>query len=669
MLGVLALFLGQMLNQTNDTRILLAELLIQLQVLHTFDLPKRKDLGYSAIIGLILIAVAATISETNLFGLFLFFFLGIAIPVLLLDYRSRLQIKAGKWAFKASSIRRFGILLLAITMLGLTVFALMPRLPGYQLKIFPVSAPIDVQGNFDNQKIVNPGYVKPGKGKAKANQGQSDGQTFDSDLQNNSVTASTAYYGFNAEIDQSDSSQGGGLKPQDVMRVRTQSPGFWRVLAFDSYTGKGWKISENEDTQTLRRHAWSYLFKVPQAARLGQRKEVVQTYSILADLPNLIPAMSDARHLYFPTQEIAIDRENGLRSPVPLEEGLTYTVVSDVAYRDRTQLQTASETYTQSIQKKYLQLPRDISPRIRETTLRLLKKAETPPTTASEKALLLAQQLKQLYQITPNVPALNAGQDMVDAFLHQNQGGYPDQFSTALTVMLRSVGIPARLVTGFAPGTFNPFTGMYVVKNIDAYALTEVYFPRYGWFAFDPIPGHPLIPPSIEETERFPLLGKLWHWAAGWFPSPLKNTFNQVWLWVVSILAGLLGLAAQGWVGMGLLLLIGVAIALISWGIWLLAKYLRHRKQMRSLAPMSLLYTQMLRVLKQKGYTKDAAMTPLEFIELLEKEGKATNLDAIKAISRAYIQWHYGGQTQNLDYLKQQLNGLAHRSKAHRSKV
>jgi protein-glutamine gamma-glutamyltransferase len=68
MLGVLGVFLSQLLSNAGDSRLLLASLLIQLQVLHTFDMPRRKDLGYSAIIGLILIGVAATISETMAFG-------------------------------------------------------------------------------------------------------------------------------------------------------------------------------------------------------------------------------------------------------------------------------------------------------------------------------------------------------------------------------------------------------------------------------------------------------------------------------------------------------------------------------------------------------------------------------------------------------------------------
>ncbi|MFM6157335.1 MAG: transglutaminase-like domain-containing protein, partial [Sphaerospermopsis kisseleviana] len=104
------------------------------------------------------------------------------------------------------------------------------------------------------------------------------------------------------------------------------------------------------------------------------------------------------------------------------------------------------------------------------------------------------------------LPHLDQNDDLVESFLFKHQGGYPDHFYTVLTVMLRSIGIPARLVAGFAPGEFNPFTGMYIVKNTDAYAMKEVYFPKYGWFAFDPIPNHPLIPPSIEEYQTFSVL-------------------------------------------------------------------------------------------------------------------------------------------------------------------
>lgn len=92
MLVALGAFLGRLLGELNDTRLLLSELLIQLQVFHSFDLPRRKDLGYSIVIGLILLGVAATLSQTLAFAPVLLLFLAIALPVLVLDYRSRLGL-------------------------------------------------------------------------------------------------------------------------------------------------------------------------------------------------------------------------------------------------------------------------------------------------------------------------------------------------------------------------------------------------------------------------------------------------------------------------------------------------------------------------------------------------------------------------------------------------
>jgi len=89
MLVALFAFFGNLFTQLNDTRLVLAELLIQLQVLHSFDLPRRHDLGYSMVIGLILIGVAGTLSQTLAFAPLLLIFLALALPTLVLDYRSR----------------------------------------------------------------------------------------------------------------------------------------------------------------------------------------------------------------------------------------------------------------------------------------------------------------------------------------------------------------------------------------------------------------------------------------------------------------------------------------------------------------------------------------------------------------------------------------------------
>src|SRR4028118_291461 len=148
MLVAMGTFFSNLFAQLNDTRLILAELLIQLQVLHSFDLPRRKDLGYSMVIGLILLGVAGTVSQTLAFAPLLLLFLAIALPVLVLDYQSRLGISriqkrqtSSRLTSRSSplSLKRLGLFLLVILGLGLTIFALMPRFPGYQLQTFPVS--------------------------------------------------------------------------------------------------------------------------------------------------------------------------------------------------------------------------------------------------------------------------------------------------------------------------------------------------------------------------------------------------------------------------------------------------------------------------------------------------------------------------------------------------
>src|SRR4028119_1678640 len=344
MLVALFAFFSNLLGQLNDTRLILAELLIQLQVLHSFDLPRRKDLGYSMVIGLILLGVAGTLSQTLAFAPLLLVFLAIALPVLVLDYQSRLGIsrqkrqKPSRLIPRSSpiSLQRLGVFLLVILGLGLTIFALMPRFPGYQLQTFPVSAPANLANkNFEDTNtrgIINPGYVRRG------NQNSGTGNGGQGGTRGSGQMDETFYYSFGSKINQN---LRGELKPKVVMRVRSQSPGFWRVLAFDRYTGQGWEISRDDKVMRVNRPEWSYRFFLPTPYTTAQTKPVIQSYTAVSELPNLIPALAYARELYFPSRAIEVDTEGSLRSPSGLIEGLTYTVVSEVPYRERSLLQQA----------------------------------------------------------------------------------------------------------------------------------------------------------------------------------------------------------------------------------------------------------------------------------------------------------------------------------------
>lgn len=655
MLVALAFFLGRMLRIPGDTRIVLAELLIHLQVLHSFDLPRRKDLGYSMMIGLILIGVAATISQTLIFGPFLFLFLLLALPVLVLDYRSRLGLLDWRRISVGLPLRQLGSLVLLVVTLGLAIFIAMPRLPGYQLQTFPVSGSIDATEETGNRQIFNPGYV---------NQGNNNAATEDGSIPNDSGSPETGpgrispdfYYGFNQRINQN---LRGELEPQVVMRVRSQHPGFWRVMAFDEYTGQGWNVSRGNNLVDLSRESLSYRFlPIPlQAHSPGQ--EVIQTYTMVQDFQNLIPVLYAPESVYFPSDELAMDPEGALRPSGALPEGLTYTVVSKVPFRDPKQLNQSSTDYGQIIRQHYLQIPDEIRAPIQAETERWLATAETPLTTPYEKATFLAQVLRENYTLQTDLPYFEEGEDLVTAFLLTYKGGSRDQFSTVLTMMLRSIDIPARLATGFGPGQFNPFTGFYIVRNTDAYALSEVYFPKQGWFYFNPIPNGLLFTPDNNGANPFGVLRQLWRTLEGVLPvfvtQFLQRGFQFLIILIGILLRFLSRLNGQGWLSF---LWWAISLTVMSFIGWLgLQGWQQWQRalSLNRLAPAEKIYQQTLWVLAQQGYSKHASQTPLEYVADLQQRSDFRQDTLVRRIIERYVSWRYGGQPVDMDELKSNL--------------
>lgn len=233
-------------------------------------------------------------------------------------------------------------------------------------------------------------------------------------------------------------------------------------------------------------------------------------------------------------------------------------------------------------------------------------------------------------------------------------------------MMLRSIGIPARLAAGFGPGEYNPFTGFYVIRNTDAYTVTEVLFPGYGWFAFDPIPGHEVIPPSIEDYQVFSVLRQFWNWVAGWLPSPVSGLLNQLFGWIASSLGGLIrwvvSLFSRGWVGLLLGLAVITGLSFLGWLGWNGWRVLHYRYWLTQLPPMEAIYQQMLRWLAIQGFYKPSTQTPLEYVRQIQSHYSPDRATILEEISNAYVGWRYGGRSPNLTRLRQQLKKLRRRN-------
>jgi protein-glutamine gamma-glutamyltransferase len=638
MLVALGLFFSNILGSLNDTRLALALLLIHLQVIHSFDLPCRKDLGYSMAIGLVLLGVAATLSETLSFAPWLLLFIALTIPMLWLDYRSRLKLSPSLFATASSGApwRLWGVSFLGVIAVGGIIFVLLPRFPGYQLRTFPVSQTIPLPKDFQPARVNNPGYPSQSaqkKGSASASGSAGKGETFNPDY----------YSGFNDRINLN---LRGILLPKMVMRVRTQGASFLRMTTFDQYTRLGWRTSEVKAVKVFRQEPFSVFYPpanlVSGATGSVPTQRIVQTYSITADLPNFIPTVPWVKELYFPTEQVGIDQLGILHAPINLSEGLTYTAISEVPIRDETQLRKVSRSLSipPAIRKAYGTLPNGLNPAIHQQALAVTSKFSD----TYSKSLALAQYLKQNYRL--GTPGLFQG-EVTESFLLKEKKGYPEHFATAYAVMLRSLGIPSRLVTGFMPGTFNAFTGYYEVWNTDATAIVEVYFPRYGWVAFDPVPGRPLIPPTPDKAQTFGVAEQTWNALVKLLPSPVTQAFASSFGTVGGLLNGIFVWASflvqrLGWLG-GLILGGGAsALVFAGWGGVLGLKNWRYRRSLAKLAPAERVYQRMLDRLARRGIFKAPHQTPREFHATLLLQGPEGK--TLTAITEAYINWRYGEQ-------------------------
>jgi hypothetical protein len=109
------------------------------------------------------------------------------------------------------------------------------------------------------------------------------------------------------------------------------------------------------------------------------------------------------------------------------------------------------------------------------------------------------------YTLTP--PPAPAGVRPLDWFLFNSKKGFCQDFSTAMNVMLRMLGIPSRQISGFGQGLFDDKTRQYVVNSLDAHSWVEAFFPGYGWIPFEPTPdliNAPINRPATRELLNVP---------------------------------------------------------------------------------------------------------------------------------------------------------------------
>lgn len=159
-----------------------------------------------------------------------------------------------------------------------------------------------------------------------------------------------------------------------------------------------------------------------------------------------------------------------------------YTVYSDTRVPTSTELDADGGPYNSEVFERYAMIP-SISSRIKELAASIT--ADSKGT--YQKTRAIEDYLKKNYSYTLS-PNRDPSMPPVEDFLFKDKGGYCDHFSTAMALLLREVGIPARLVTGYVTGEWNDLGRFYTVRQRNAHSWVEVYFPSHGWVSFDPTP-------------------------------------------------------------------------------------------------------------------------------------------------------------------------------------
>ena len=266
---------------------------------------------------------------------------------------------------------------------------------------------------------------------------------------------------------------------------------YWQAIAYDTYVNGGWQVVES-DVEPATHFPDDGPLNLP--VNLG--REVI-TQTVTNYLPN-------SSFLYAAPEVLSTDRQmlvdatydeqgqtlvTALRSRFILRQGDQYQVASRVSTADATSLRTASTDYPQWVRDRYLQLPDTLTPRTLDLAEQLAADSDNP----YDKAIAVRDYLRANINYNDQIAAAPEGAEPLDYVLFDLKQGYCTYYASAMAVMLRSQGVPARVVSGYALGEYDPTAQNYRVRAVNAHTWVEVYFPDYGWIHFEPTQSIPVV--------------------------------------------------------------------------------------------------------------------------------------------------------------------------------
>jgi protein-glutamine gamma-glutamyltransferase len=456
--------------------------------------------------------------------------------------------------------------------------------------------------------------------------------------------------------------------PQIVMRVELPDQPtvdkdrlYLRGLAYDQYNGQSWSHSGT------RRRALSLMADGIFLARpAGSRPPNSLSETIRQDI--LLETLDTSVLFAAPFAELVsgdfltlqADAMGGLHLSLPPSTRIRYSVTSQVPQLDADERTASILTYPDSIRSRYLQVPVGL-----QQVTDLAHHVTQQATTLLGQTIAIQQHLLKNYRYSLEADTATLSHPL-EEFLFTRKTGYCEHYATAMVVMLRSIGIPARLVTGFLATEWNEYGGYFTVRQQDAHAWVEVYFPLSGWITMDPTP---TVNATIA-TSRLEFLSRLGEsfrlqWdrlfirysgkdqlavvhgvregsdvlrerVSRWgslLNTPISQALNRITRIAQTFQSGMTGLVTG-------VIVVGLALLLLMLrdkiGLWATTHLPTSHQQLMIVK----LYTRMLRMVERRGVSKPPGATASEFVKVVEQEWKAAG-PMVAIVTALYLQGRF----------------------------
>ena len=345
-----------------------------------------------------------------------------------------------------------------------------------------------------------------------------------------------------------------------------------------------------------------------------------------------------------------------------------YEATSNIAQPGPDELRTAPDAYPPEILLNYLQLPRldaRVAPLARQIT--------ASRNSNFDRAVAIETYLRTKFGYTLQLPG-SVPRDPVANFLFERRQGHCEYFASSMAIMLRTLGIPSRVVNGFRTGEFNDLTSQYLVRASNAHSWVEAYFPNYGWISFDPTPAAPMQMRTgwSRSTLYLDALASFWReWVINYDAGhqyslgreATRNSlewFQRARSWAHRHHDALLSAArrtqrtvaaspVQWSVGGGAVALL-LLLAANAQRLWraLRSRRLAARPEKSPSLAATIWYERLTRMLARKGWRKSPAHTPEEFLVIIEDEAMRK---PVAEFTRHYESARFGGSVQDAQRL------------------